>query len=309
MRPQVFYKYREDSSRTGEIITKGMVWLATAEGLNDPLECRTGKIPDEWKRKSIREMENAQMGGFVMSAMPALKGKQSFYSLSPRATKRWFQGLKRLKTRKEKYAKIRSFLKDHGRDISRPAELFEKFENQLSQAGIFSLSECPDNELMWAHYASSHIGLALGFRAVPGSKLASREHTMQVVYAKEKPTFKEGFINQVSMITAPDGGLRSEQKIGFNDPTFRAAFSTKPPAWSYEKEWRYVEETGGSFPWPGPIATLVFGFKMPNMRRKHYANLVLRSAPNAVEFFEIARSGDNSSFVMAPWRGSVPRRS
>ena len=144
MRPQVFYKYREDSSRTGEIITKGMVWLATAEGLNDPLECRTGKIPDEWKRKSIREMENAQMGGFVMSAMPALKGKQSFYSLSPRATKRWFQGLKRLKTRKEKYAKIRSFLKDHGRDISRPAELFEKFENQLSQAGIFSLSECPD---------------------------------------------------------------------------------------------------------------------------------------------------------------------
>ena len=124
---------------------------------------------------------------------------------------------------------------------------------------------------------------------------------MQVVYDNAKPTFAGGFINQVSMLAAPGGGMRSEQKIGFNDPAFRAAFSAKPVVWNYEKEWRYVEETGGLFPWPGPIATVVFGLKMQNARRKHYANLVSRDVPNSVDFFEITMSSENSSFVMIPW--------
>lgn len=299
--PSPLYKYRDDSTRTEEIITNGKIWLATASQLNDPLECKTGQIPEEWKRKSIREMEDAQMSGFVMSAAPTLEGKQSFYSLSNRAAKRWFQRWSRLKTRKEKYAAIRSFLKDQGRNISRPAELFEKFEGQLSRVGVFSLSECPNNELMWAHYASSHTGLAFGFVRAAATKLASHEHTMQVVYNNSKPTFDGGFINQISMLAAPDGGMRSEQKISFNDTTFRAAFSTKPVVWNYEKEWRYVEEVGGLFPWPSPIAAVVFGLKMPSARRKHYASLVQRHVTNAVDFFEITTSSDNSSLVMIPW--------
>jgi hypothetical protein len=223
--PSPLYKYRDDTVRTEEIITTGKIWLATANQLNDPLECKTGQIPEEWKRKRIREMEDAQMSGFVMSAVPALEGKQSFRSLSHCAAKRWFQRLKRLKTRKEKYAAIREFLKDHGRDISRPAELFEKFDRQLSSVGVFSLSECPDNQLMWAHYASSHTGLAIGFGRVPDSKLASQENTMPVTYSDAKPIFEGGFINQVSMFATSGGGVRNEQKIGFSDSTFRAALS------------------------------------------------------------------------------------
>lgn len=301
LQPSPLYKYRDDSARTEDIITKGKVWLATADQLNDPLECKTGQIPEEWKRKNIREMEDAQMSGFLMSAVPALKGTEPFYSLSNLETKRWFQRLKRLKTRNLKYAAIRAFLKDHGIDISRPAELVERFKGQLSRVGVFSLSECPENALMWAHYASSHTGLALGFQRLPATKLASHEHTIQIVYNNKKPTFKDGFINHVAMLADPGGGIRFEQKIGFSDPTFRAAFCTKPVAWKYEKEWRYVEETGGLFPWPGPIATIVFGLKLPNARRKHYANLVSRNVPNSVEFFEITMSSDNSAFVMIPW--------
>lgn len=299
--PSPLYKYRDDSIRTEEIITNGKIWLATASQLNDPLECKTGQIPEEWKRKSIREMEDAQMSGFVMSAVPALEGKQPFYSLSHRAAKRWFQTLKRLKTRKDKYAAIRAFLKDQGRDISRPAELFDRFDRQLSSVGVFSLSECPDNQLMWAHYASSHTGLSIGFARVPNSKLASQENTIPVTYSDAKPVFEGGFINQVSMFATSDGGVRNEQKIGFNDSTYRAAFSTKPVVWSYEKEWRYVEETGGLFLWPGPITTVVFGLKMPHARRKHYSSLVQRHVPNSVEFVEITTSSDNSTFVMNPW--------
>ena len=301
LQPSPLYKYRDDSPRTEGLITNGNVWLATADQLNDPLECKTGHIPEDWKRRTIRQMEDAQISGFMMSAVSALEGTQPFYSLSKRAAKRWFQSFERLKTRKEKYAVIRSFLKDHGRDISRPAELFDRFDVQLSKVGVFSLSECADNQLMWAHYASSHTGLAIGFARLPNTKLASQEHTMQVTYSDAKPTFEGGFINQVSMFATPGGGIRNEQKIGFKDATFRAAFSTKPVVWNYEKEWRYVEEAGGLFPWPGPITTVVFGLKMPNARRKHYASLVQRHLPNSPEFVEVTTSPDNSAFVMNPW--------
>ena len=302
LQPSFLYKYRNDSSRTEAILTNGKIWLATANQLNDPLECKTGQIPEEWKRKIIHEMENAQMSGFVMSGVLAVKGKQPFYSLSHRAAKRWFQRLKRLKNRKEKYAAIRAFLKDHGSDVSRPAELFDRFDRQLSSVGVFSLSECPDNQLLWAHYASSHTGLAIGFARVPNCKLASQENTIPVTYSDAKPTFECGFTNQVSMFATSGGGVRNEQKIGFSDSTFRAAFGTKPGVWSYEREWRYVEEAGGLFPWPGPITEVVFGLKLPSARRKHYANLVQRHVPNAVEFAEITMSRDNASLLMTPWR-------
>jgi hypothetical protein len=305
MLPSLLFKYRGDSEKTEEIITSGNVWLSTPDKLNDPLECKTGQIPDDWKRNQIRQMEDAQMSGFVMSATPALEGGHTFYSLSSRATKRWFQGLRRLKTRKEKYGAIRSFLRDQGRVMSRPRELFERFEKQLAHVGVFSLSESPDNQLMWAHYAASHTGLAFGFKRTPKSKLGSTEHALQVVYDNVKPSFTTDFINQISTGATPDGGVKSEQKIGFADPTFRAAFSTKPVEWSYEKEWRYVEETNGLFPWPGPLETVVFGLKMPETRRKYYAALVRKTLTTPVEFFQIKATADSSSIAMVSWSSSA----
>lgn len=297
----IFYKYRDDSDRTEEIFANGNVWLATASQLNDPLECKTGQILESWKQKCIREMEDAQMAGFLMSAISALNGDSSFYSLSNSGAKRWFQRFKRLDTRKGKYSAIQSFLKDHGIEISRPSKLFSRFEDQLLRVGVFSLSECADNELMWAHYASSHTGLAIGFRRVPGSKLDSGEHTVQVAYDNAKPSFSGGFLNKVSMCPTSDGGVLSESTISFNDPTFRAALSTKPVVWKYEKEWRYFEEASGLFPWPGPIASVVFGLRMPDARRTHYSNLVARHIESSVEFYEITLNDDGASFALTPW--------
>jgi hypothetical protein len=190
-RPDTFYKYRQDTSWTEEILKTGNVWLSTPNKLNDPLECKTGILPQGRKQKSIRQMEDAQMAGFLQSAIPSLEGKERFYSLSHRAARRWFKRLK-TKTRTDKYAAIRSFLKDHGRKISRPAELFKHFESQLSAVGIFSMSARPDNQLMWAHYAKGHTGLVLGFRREKATKLDSDEHTFAVIYTDVKPIFSGG---------------------------------------------------------------------------------------------------------------------
>lgn len=65
MTPDIVYKYRDDSERTEDIVTNQKVWLSTPSQLNDPLECRTGEIPQEWKAKTIRKMEAAQIMGVV----------------------------------------------------------------------------------------------------------------------------------------------------------------------------------------------------------------------------------------------------
>lgn len=243
------------------------------------------------------------MSGFLMSALPSLKDKQPFYSLSYRQAEQWFKRFKRLKSHEGKYASVRSFLLKHGHKISRPAHLFETFERQLAQVGVFSVSECPDNPLMWAHYAANHEGLVIGFRRVAGSRLESGQHLLRITYQKTKPTFTTGFVNQISFMQDAKGNLVSGQKIGFSDPTFRAALATKPVEWSYEEEWRYVEEVSGLYPWPGPVDTIVFGLRMPTHRPAHYAQLVAAAVSHPVSFFEIARSEENTELTLIPWRG------
>jgi len=305
MRPQIYYKYRDDSSRTEQIFTSGQVWLSTAAHLNDPLECRTGQIPEGWKRQKVRVMETMQMAGMLTVAVPAAKQGRPFMSYSNRAIRKWLDRLKRLKAHREKYALVRSFFRDHGQEISRPAELFSDFEKQLANVGVFSLSEVPDNQLMWAHYASSHQGLAIGFRAEHGNKLASEEHTIPVTYSDDKPVFDEGFLSQISMSGQPGSDMQSNLRIAFADKTFRAAFSTKPVIWLYEREWRYVEEASGLFPWPGPMTTVIFGLNMPRDRRLRYKAIVAQSIAHPVEFFEIARTANGASLAMKPLDGAT----
>jgi Protein of unknown function (DUF2971) len=180
--------------------------------------------------------------------------------------------------------------------FSRPEELFETFEQQLATVGVFSLSESLESQLMWAHYAKSHTGLAIGFKREAENKLGSSRQTLAVTYENAKPVFEDGFINQITYRGDSGGGIQSQQMIGFEDATFRAAFSRKPVDWSYEKEWRYVEQTSGLFPWPGAIVRVVFGLRMPPDRRKRYSELVSASVPNPVTFFEIVKSTAGDGF-------------
>lgn len=90
-----------------------------------------------------------------------------------------------------------------------------------SKFGILSLTESPDDLLMWAHYADCHRGLAIQFnetheffapQVVDGQSLA----LTKVEYRDERP------ILSYSTINSP------------------AVFYRKSPAWAYEKEWRLI---------------------------------------------------------------------
>jgi len=116
-----------------------------------------------------------------------------------------------------------------------------------------------------------------------GNKLGNPQHTLPVTYADEKPTFESGFQSTVTIRATP-GGITSEAKFSFDDPVFRSSISTKPLSWSYEREWRYVEETSGSFDFPGDLVSIVYGYRMSKGRRDHYTTLLQQSGFRADRF-------------------------
>jgi hypothetical protein len=92
----------------------------------------------------------------------------------------------------------------------------------------------------------------------------------------------------------------SKGSFSFEDPVFRASISTKPHVWSYEREWRYVEEKGGPYEFPGDLEAIIFGYKMGKERRDHYTSL-LGPIAQIVQLFEIAISG-SGTFEVRPFK-------
>ena len=87
--------------------------------------------------------------------------------------------------------------------------------------GILSLSEIPDNELMWAHYADSHTGLVLAFDEQ--HKFFSRRRT-------ENDEFY--FVRRVVYSDRPASSMATLDGD--------ALLVTKGTRWAYEREWRML---------------------------------------------------------------------
>ena len=295
LKPKVLFKYRDDSERTEDIIKNQQIWLSSPSQLNDPLECRIGEIPKEWEAKTIRELENGQLMG-VIAAPPLIDVPKQLFSLNDRETRQWLKRFKKL-SHDRKIKAMRKLYSDHGIKLSKPENVFKNMHNHLSKVGIFSLSETCSNELVWAHYGANHQGIIFGFSSSDDCKLDNPRHCLPVIYAREKPTFKTGFKSEVQ-IMAVGSGTQNFQRVSFEDDVFRSTISTKTPAWEYEKEWRYVEESYGLFDFPGILTHVVFGMRMNEKRRAHYKSLINQYILEDVEYSEMVESGDLSGLTV-----------
>ena len=116
-----------------------------------------------------------------------------------------------------------------------------------------------------------HKGLCIGLSVARGILLGDAGRCLPVRYATTLPAFGDsGFTTEWQLY----GHGQTEVRVSQSDPTFLAVISTKSPRWSYEREWRYVEEGGGEYEWPGPIPEVTFGLKCPSERREHYLGLI-----------------------------------
>lgn len=103
------------------------------------------------------------------------------------------------------------------------APLCESLYEALSRGvGILSLTEVPDEPLMWAHYAESHRGILLGF---------NEEHSFFNCKRSDNDEFY--FLRKVIYADLPP----TTSALGVDG---NALFVTKSTKWSYEQEWRML---------------------------------------------------------------------
>ena len=189
-----YYSLRpERKDWTKQVIAEGRVYFSNPVNFNDPFEARAQFTFDrgttaDWRKLIDERNERAAVAPKVVLTDSSVD-------------------------------KLASDLR------SRSEQLLEGFrEELLEKIAMLSLSEIPDEILMWSHYADCHRGLCFGFSAHEQNSLFSEAE--RVAYSDAFPV--------VDFFTSTP-----EERA-------RAAFLTKAKGWSYEREWRVIHVGEGS---------------------------------------------------------------
>ena len=158
-------------------------------------------------------------------------------------------------------------------DIQSDQAAREEIVQQLNTLGILSLSEVPDEMLMWAHYAANHTGFALEF-----------DDRHPWFWAQRPEGDDCGNLRKVNYANQPSSGYLAELKA-------HEVFYTKGEKWEYEREWRIIRPLAESslspsegvflFDFPATLLTgVIAGLRtssesLQQLRKIHLSNLQL----------------------------------
>lgn len=163
----------------------------------------------------------------------------------------------------------------------------------LRKVGIFSMSEDPVSPQMWAHYSANSTGISIGFGVVPEAKLMDSDHCVRISYSDALVVVSGDLITTGTRFTVENGRMCSQSILSLEDPTIRLAISTKTLSWQYEKEWRYIELSGGAYALPGPITSVVFGINSKEAVIRKYQQLCVKHVQNEVVFYRAVKQLNN----------------
>ncbi len=218
------FKYYAYNVNSLSVLINGRMWYAKPDSLNDPFDCR---IPFN---SNINTQDLANF----------LPRYQKFKRITDKQLEEEMQKMLDPKGRLDKkYEKIW-------------AVLLHEADEQLSNSGVFCLSQNSSNILMWSHYADGHKGFCVEFVRNSQNDLGDYEKTRRVQYRSDYPT--------VSPLS-PDA--------------FDLKFFTKAKDWKYEKEWRLINEEGNvEEALPVDISAIIFGLNMPAPQRETIKNIL-----------------------------------
>lgn len=216
-----FYAYNENSL---SVLINKKIWFAKPGSLNDPFDC---KIPFDY------HINQNDLKDF-------LPRYQNFKGITDE------QVLEEMKMIQDSTGQFdKEFVKIWDAVI-------KKADEQLSNSGVFCLSQCCTNILMWSHYANSHKGFCVEFIRNSDNCLGDYEKTRRVNYRTDFPAVSP---------------LSSE--------AFDLKFFSKATNWKYEKEWRLINEEGNiEESLPGNISAIIFGLNMPAHHRTTLKNIL-----------------------------------
>jgi len=256
--PNSLYKYRSVNKFTLANLINQTIWFSGPMHLNDPFDCQLRISNTTLTKKSFDQSISREKKHLEKET-----GKR-LVSIAP-------DGL------------------FSGGDITNnfKAELnrFKKhLENNLSDTGVFSLSETYESTTMWGHYADSHKGICIGYdplRLIP--KVSMVGHLGKVEY---EPYDKISFHAQDLFARYAIRGSHESVDQSITDITHRIV-STKIDDWSYEKEWRFIQRGTGNIQHPPKFVTSIhFGLKCNPEDKATIRNIL---ADHPMRFYQMVR--------------------
>ena len=222
--PERLWKYRQWGEHARSLIVHGEVYFAKRAELNDPLEFR-------WREKFPRK---------------------------PSEIDEYARGLCQLHYPNDTIVERRVHYSDLKAELIRlSAE--QRNGSRLSETvfnlGVFSVSELPDDLLMWSHHAANHSGVCLGIR----TDAMKAKLFLPVNYTEQLPVIDiREYIQRIR-------GL------------FVRLSLTKSAHWSYEKEWRTIYLPGPRR-FAGCVDTVVVGLRATEKTRSEVRAAIAEAA-------------------------------
>jgi hypothetical protein len=178
---------------------------------------------------------------------------------------------------KLRLTKLRDHLEKHN--------IIEKIEQDISAAGIFSLSCINDDHLMWAHYADNHRGFCLGFQVY--KRLSDLKNDTIMSPVRYWPADTNPY-RMLFMEYALADELMPWEELWIS--LFSIGFETKCKAWEYEGEVRAIRKNSGPHPFePNELREVIFGVKMLPVHRKTIRQLLSGEEGQHVRFRKVTK--------------------
>lgn len=204
---KAYYRYQPkdttDDSRLKNLSSE-KIWFSAANSFNDPMDIRL-KIKNHTYRGPFPNEDS------LRAAMKCL------LQLNPNARDHWFYD-------DELFNKIKKWSETECltlRNIGLTSSILRRF----NQFGIACFSPIWDNQLMWAHYASSHQGFCIEYSVKPMKTALENQgdfSQFHVQYSSELPE------------------LCVSEALFCPHTTLERLLATKHTDWAYENEWRLV---------------------------------------------------------------------
>jgi hypothetical protein len=200
--PPKLYKYRKFDKNTESIFMNHSLWFSAAKDFNDPFDCQI-QDPGGYTTDDVTKYLMTRAGLEATDAENIVNAQLNSPCFFPK-------------------------LLEHVKDMV------------LGSKGILSLSETPDNILMWSHYCDSHSGFVLGFKLLKDVQFFNVP--LRVAYSADYPVFR--YLSEPDKIAPVGLGTKSEH-------------------WQSEKEIRILKNNQGLHPFTKDcLAEVILGCRI-----------------------------------------------
>lgn len=152
-------------------------------------------------------------------------------------------------------------------------DMHSQFMGLNKFAGIYSLSQTPDHELLWAHYANSHKGFCIEYDLdlLLGGNKSNNIHSFPIIYKNSPPDY--GVLDFISIS---------------NNKEINKIVGYKSKCWEYEKEHRIIIDSPGKHIYNfSALKGIYFGIRMDSSQKEKIMN---RLKGRGINYYQIKQN-------------------